>query len=89
MRSLVERIGSIELKVRQLALMLDSLRTENSKLLGENKELKDNLLSHNNRISELEQKLANTRQMLEQKRENDPESSKKRIVLLHHIMAKA
>ena len=77
MQSLIERLGRIDLKIRQLAFELGKLRTENSGLLDENKHLKDDLLIHYNRIKDLERKLANTRQMLEQKRENDPESSKK------------
>ncbi|MEM1321968.1 MAG: hypothetical protein AAGG75_17030 [Bacteroidota bacterium] len=77
MQRIIERLGRIDLKLKQLASELISLRTENSGLLDENKNLKDNLLIHHNRIKDLEHKLANTRQMLEQKRENDPESSKK------------
>ncbi len=77
MQNLSEKIGSIELKVRQLALLLERLQNENANLVDENKQLKDNLLDKNNRISELENGLANTKQVLERKRENDPESSRK------------
>jgi len=77
MQNLSEKISSVELKVRQLALKLEQLQNENRSLHDENDQLKNSITDHNKRVISLEEKLLNTQQVLESKRENDPESSKK------------
>lgn len=77
MQNLSEKLGNVELKVRQLALKLDRLQNENSSLLEENNQLKNSITANNNRVIELEQKLLGSQQVLEKKRNDGPESSKK------------
>lgn len=55
-QALSEKIGGIESKVRQLASKLESLQEENSALLGENKQLKKDLIKKNTEIIDLEKR---------------------------------
>ena len=77
MQTLSEQLGSIELKVRQLALRLERLQNENKTLLQENTALKTELDKKENKLSQIEQKVAKTQVALDEKREDDPGRSKK------------
>ncbi len=77
MQTLSEQLGNIELKVRQLALRLERLQNENKTLLQENTKLKAELSNKDDKLSQIEQKVAKTQVALEEKRENGPERSMK------------
>ena len=65
MQNLSEKLSSVELKVRQLALRLEQLQNENRSLLDENHQLKNSITDHNKRVINLEEKLHNTQHVLE------------------------
>ena len=77
MDTLSSKIEGIEMKVRQMALILERLRKENKRLAEDNSTLRNNLAKHSNKTSDLENKLEKTSLALEVKKENDPERSKK------------
>ncbi len=77
MQALSEKLTNIELKVRQLALRLERLENEKQRLLEDNKKLRTELVKKDNRLGQLEEKVAKSSAALELKRQNDPERSKK------------
>ena len=86
MDNLSEKMDTIEMKVRQLALRLDRVRKERDKYLEENNKLRTELSKYSNKTNDLENKLELTTQALEEKKENDPEHSKKlRKEIEHYI----
>jgi len=77
MDTLSTKIEGIEMKVRQMALRLERLQKENKRLAEDNSTLRTTLAKHSNKTSDLENKLERTSLALEEKKENDPERSKK------------
>jgi chromosome segregation ATPase len=77
MNDLSEKVDTIEIKVRQLALRIDRVQKERDKYLEENNKLRTELTNYNNKTKDLENKLVRTTLALEEKKENDPEHSKK------------
>ena len=77
MNNLSEKMDTIEMKVRQMALRLQRAQKENDKLADENEKLRAELSKYSNKTNDLEKKLQRTTVALEEKQENDPEHSKK------------
>jgi len=77
METLSDKLNSIELKVRQLALKLERLQNENAELLEENKVLKKKVENRINKTTVLEEKLTKTQVALDKRRDDDPKSSKR------------
>ena len=77
MNKLSEKMDTIEMKVRQMALRLQRVQKENDKLVEENGKLRTELSKYSNKTNDLEKKLQRTTIALEEKQENDPEHSKK------------
>ncbi len=77
MNDLSEKMDTIEMKVRQLALRLDRAQKERDKYLEENNKLRTELSKYSNKTNDLENKLERTTLALEEKKEDDPEHSKK------------
>mgnify|MGYP005667367143 FL=1 len=77
MNDLSEKVDTIEIKVSQLALRIDRVQKERDKYLEENNKLRTELTNYNNKTKDLENKLVRTTLALEEKKENDPEHSKK------------
>lgn len=74
---LSERIDSIELKVRQLALKMERMQKENAVLQKENKQLKAELDRQKGTASVLKDKLETTQRALGLQREEQPGHSEK------------
>ena len=77
MDSISDKVSRIELKIRQLALKIERLENDNKSLLEENRLLKAELSKGGSKSSDLELKLAKAQNALVEKRENDPEETKK------------
>lgn len=74
---LSNKLEQIELKIRQLALKLERLEKTNSDLLDENQQLKAKLKKGESKALSLEQQLRKTHEVLELKRTDEPEQTKK------------
>ncbi len=74
---MTEQLENIEKKVLRLIEELNAVRERNQALSVENKKLKAELGSHEERAGELTQRLTNTQQALGQQRGDTTESSQK------------
>lgn len=78
MQVLSDKLESIELKLRQLAIKIESLKSENASLLDENKKLRASLSEKSNAVGLLEDRLEqNSQQHVEMPRDNELKNSKK------------
>ena len=77
MDSISDKVSRIELKIRQLALKIERLENDNKSLLEENRLLKAELSKGGSKSSNLEVKLADAQKALVDKRESDPEDTKR------------
>lgn len=77
MEVLADRLQGIELKLRQLALKVERLESENVDLLAENKKLKASLSQKDNAVGLLEDNLQKSQLSLDLMREKEPVRSKK------------
>ena len=73
--NLSERIDNIELKLRQLGLIMERLQGENVALLDENKQLKIELDRQKGTADILKDKLERSQRVLSQKQEENSEQS--------------
>jgi len=71
---LFDQIGNIELKVRQLIKRLERLTTENTKLLEEQKVLKETLATQQADVTIFKEKITQIKEQFEEEQDNsDPE----------------
>lgn len=71
----LERIDSIELKVRQLVQRMERLKLENAGLKKENEKLKAELDHQSGTVSALTHKLEQTQRSFDPQREGQPKQS--------------
>ena len=77
MQVISDKLEGIELKLRQLALKMERLQSQNADLLDENKTLRLKLSKQDNAVGLLEDNLHKSQQSLEKMRETEPPGSKK------------
>lgn len=75
--NLSNKVDSIELKVRQLAVKIERLRNENAALIVENRQLKAELDRQGGTVDALKNKLEKTQRVLAKNGEREPEHSEK------------
>jgi len=75
--NLSNKVDSIELKVRQLAVKIERLRNENAALIVENRQLKAELDRQGGTVDALKNKLEKTQRVGAKNGEREPEHSEK------------
>ena len=77
MENISNKLDQIELKVRQLALKIERLEKTNANLLEENEQLKLVAQKGNSKLSNLEERLKKTQAVVESKRKEEPDNTKR------------